>query len=119
MGQSAGPGPGPGRGPDPRRPGAARAFAGNHPSATIILEDLSPENVGRLLAFYEARTVYEGFIWGVNSFDQFGVELGKKVADGLRSEMARKNDTPGHDFAGADAISKAYLRLLFDGKYPL
>jgi glucose-6-phosphate isomerase len=96
----------------------AREFSGNRPSSTIILEDLSPANVGRLLAFYEARTVYEGFIWGVNSFDQFGVELGKKVADGLRSEMAKRNDQPGHDFAGTDLISKAYLRMLFDGRYP-
>lgn len=96
----------------------ARAFSGNRPSSTIVLEDLSPENVGRLLAFYEARTVYEGFIWGVNSFDQFGVELGKKVADGLRSEMAKKNDHPGHDFAGTDPISRAYLQMLFDGSDP-
>jgi glucose-6-phosphate isomerase len=96
----------------------ARAFFGNRPSSTIILEDLSPANVGRLLAFYEARTVYEGFIWGVNSFDQFGVELGKKVADGLRSEMAQKNDRPSHDFTRIDPISGAYLRLLFDGRYP-
>jgi glucose-6-phosphate isomerase len=96
----------------------ARAFTGNRPSSTIILEDLSPANVGRLLAFYEARTVYEGFIWGVNSFDQFGVELGKKVADGLRSEMAKKNDQPGHDFSGADPISQAYLKMLFGARVP-
>jgi glucose-6-phosphate isomerase len=96
-------------------PDKARQFTGNRPSSTLVLEDLSPENVGRLLAFYEARTVYEGFIWGVNSFDQFGVELGKKVADGLRDQMAKRNDKPGHDFTGTDPISKAYLRMLFDG----
>ncbi len=96
----------------------AREFTGNRPSSTIILEDLSPENVGRLLAFYEARTVYEGFIWGINSFDQFGVELGKKVADGLRAQMAGRNARPDQDFSGTDAISKAYLHILFDGRYP-
>ncbi|KJS29079.1 MAG: glucose-6-phosphate isomerase [Desulfatitalea sp. BRH_c12] len=91
----------------------ARHFDGNRPSSTIVLDDLAPENIGRLLSFYEARTVYEGFIWGVNSFDQFGVELGKTVADSLRSEMARKNDQPGYDFAGTDPISRAYLEMLF------
>jgi glucose-6-phosphate isomerase len=91
----------------------ARHFDGNRPSSTLVLEDLGPENIGRLLSFYEARTVYEGFIWGINSFDQFGVELGKKVADTLRDHMARKNDDPEHAFNGVDTISKAYLEMLF------
>jgi glucose-6-phosphate isomerase len=91
----------------------ARHFEGNRPSSTLVLEDLRPANVGRLLSFYEARTVYEGFIWGINSFDQFGVELGKSMADGLRDQMARKNDRPDHPFDRVDPISRAYLELLF------
>jgi glucose-6-phosphate isomerase len=91
----------------------ARAFSGNRPSSTLIMEDLSPENIGRLLSFYEARTVYEGFLWGINSFDQFGVELGKKVADSLRNHMAEKNRRSDYGFNGADPISKAYLEMLF------
>ncbi|MDA8142343.1 MAG: glucose-6-phosphate isomerase [Desulfobacteraceae bacterium] len=93
----------------------ARYFSGNRPSSTIIMEDLGPENIGRLLSFYEARTVYEGFIWGINSFDQFGVELGKKLADGLRGHMAERNRNSNYDFGGVDSISKFYLQLLFDG----
>jgi glucose-6-phosphate isomerase len=91
----------------------ARHFTGNRPSSTIVLDDLSPRNIGRLLSFYEARTVFEGFIWGINSFDQFGVELGKKLATGLRREMAACNDDPDHALDNIDPISQAYLEKLF------
>lgn len=97
----------------------ARHFSGNRPSSTIVLDDLRAKNIGRLLGFYEARTVYEGFIWGINSFDQFGVELGKSVANGLRSQMVKKNQTPEHHFENVDTFSKAYLEMLFDGSGPL
>lgn len=94
----------------------ARHFSGNRPSSTIVLEDLSPVNVGRLLSFYEARTVYEGFIWGVNSFDQFGVQLGKTLASDLRKQIADRNNKSGHRFTEADPISRFYLEMLFRGK---
>ena len=93
----------------------ARAFSGNRPSSTIVLKDLSPENVGRLLAFYEARTVYEAFIWGINPFDQFGVELGKTLATEIRTEMAEKNRNPDHQSKGIDPISRFYLETLYAG----
>ena len=92
----------------------AKQFSGNRPSSIIVLEDLEPINIGRLLSFYEARTVYEGFIWGINSFDQFGVELGKKVADRLRAQIARRNDDADHQFEGIDPIAKDYLEMLFE-----
>jgi glucose-6-phosphate isomerase len=95
---------------------SAKSFSGNRPSSSIVLENLEPENVGRLLAFYEARTIYEAFIWGINPFDQFGVELGKQTAGKLRSEMASRNQNAGHDFAGVDPINRHYLRMLFDGR---
>ncbi len=91
----------------------SRHFSGNRPSSTLILEDLEPHNVGRLLSFYEARTVYESFIWGINGFDQFGVQLGKTVASDLRNQMAQKNGNTLHRFDDTDAISKHYLNLLF------
>jgi glucose-6-phosphate isomerase len=91
----------------------ARHFSGNRPSSTLVLEDLSPRNVGRLLSFYEARTVYEGFIWGINSFDQFGVQLGKTLASGLREEMARRNLNGQYEFSTSDPIDQHYLDLLF------
>lgn len=93
---------------------AARHFSGNRPSSTIVMEDLSPLNVGRLLSFYEARTVYEGFIWGINSFDQFGVQLGKTLATGLRLLMAQRNQNARQKFDDVDPISRHYLKMLFD-----
>ena len=95
----------------------AKSFSGNRPSSTIVLNDLSPENIGRLLAFYEAKTVFEAFIWGINPFDQFGVELGKKLADGIRKEMATKNENKAYSFDKADPISTFYLDTLCDEKY--
>jgi glucose-6-phosphate isomerase len=92
---------------------AARHFSGNRPSSTLVLEDLTPRNVGRLLSFYEARTVYEGFIWGINSFDQFGVQLGKTLASDLREQMALRNQNGQYEFRTADPISKHYLDMLF------
>jgi glucose-6-phosphate isomerase len=97
-------------------PNPAKSFSGNRPSSTIVLENLEPENVGRLLAFYEARTIYEAFIWGINPFDQFGVELGKQTAGTLRSEMAARNQKTGHDFEGVDPINRHYLLMLERGR---
>lgn len=94
----------------------ARNFPGNRPSSTIVIEDLSPENIGRLLSFYEARTVFEAFVWDINPFDQFGVELGKTMAGGIRTEIAAANEDPGHIFDDRDQIQKAYLEMLFSGK---
>ncbi|RPJ16906.1 MAG: glucose-6-phosphate isomerase [Desulfobacteraceae bacterium] len=91
----------------------AKRFEGNRPSSTILLSDLSPENIGRLLSFYEAKTVYEAFIWGINPFDQFGVELGKSLASSVRKKMAEKNNNPEYPFDDADPITKFYLKKLF------
>jgi len=91
----------------------AKIFSGNRPSSTILLNDLSPENIGRLLAFYEAKTVFEAFIWGINPFDQFGVELGKILATDIRKEMAMKNQDMSHTFDKVDPITKFYLDTLF------
>lgn len=93
----------------------ARQFSGNRPTATLVIETLSPENVGALLAFYEAKTVYEAFIWGINPFDQFGVELGKTVASGIRGEMASRNRDAGYSFEHLDPITRHYLDTLFAG----
>jgi glucose-6-phosphate isomerase len=92
----------------------AKSFSGNRPSSILVLRDLEPESVGRLLAFYEARTVYEAFIWGINPFDQFGVELGKVTAGRIRGEMAARNRQPDHDFGALDPLNRYYLRMLFN-----
>ncbi len=91
----------------------ARCFPGNRPSSTLILQDLSPENVGKLLSFYEARTVFEAFIWGINPFDQFGVELGKVLAGKIRQEMAACNRNKAHSLTALDPITRRYMEMLF------
>ncbi|MDP2644537.1 MAG: glucose-6-phosphate isomerase [Desulfobacterales bacterium] len=94
----------------------ARHFPGNRPSSTIVLADLSPENIGRLLAFYEAKTVFEAFLWGNNPFDQFGVELGKTVADDIRQEILTRNGNENYGFSKSDQIARYYLETLFSGQ---
>jgi glucose-6-phosphate isomerase len=96
----------------------AKSFSGNRPSSVIVLDTLEPENVGRLLAFYEARTIYEAFLWGINPFDQYGVELGKVTAGTIRSEMAARSQNPDHDCCAIDPINQHYLQMLFSGKLP-
>ncbi|MBF0226033.1 MAG: glucose-6-phosphate isomerase [Desulfobacterales bacterium] len=93
----------------------AKFFPGNRPSSTILLNDLSPESIGRILSFYEARTVYEAFIWDLNPFDQFGVELGKKLASSIRKQMEEKNKNADYKVSSIDPISEFYVNTLFNG----
>ena len=65
-----------------------RACPGNRPSTTILLKILDPKRLGMLLALYEHKVFVQGVIWGVNSFDQFGVELGKKLAARLLPDIS-------------------------------
>uniref|UniRef100_A0A7S0ZB90 Glucose-6-phosphate isomerase n=1 Tax=Timspurckia oligopyrenoides TaxID=708627 RepID=A0A7S0ZB90_9RHOD len=65
-----------------------KVFTGNRPSISILLPTLTAYEIGQLLALYEHRIAVQGFIWGINSFDQWGVELGKKLATKMRSEMS-------------------------------
>ncbi len=95
----------------------ARYCEGNRPSSTLVIPDLSPQSIGALLSYYEARTVFEGFVLGLNPFDQFGVELGKVLASDLRSQMARKNADAGYRFESPDPATRFYLNLLFDQQH--
>jgi glucose-6-phosphate isomerase len=62
---------------------------GNRPSSIITLNDLTPATIGKLVSFYEARTVMAGFLWGINPFDQFGVETGKILAGEKRKAVKK------------------------------
>ncbi len=96
----------------------AKYFPGNRPSSTIIINDLGPRNIGRLLSFYEARTVFEAFIWEINPFDQFGVELGKTMASKIRNTMAARNGGDDYHCEKLDILDEFYLDMLFSGKIP-
>jgi len=60
-----------------------RAFPGNRPSTTLVLDALTPRSLGALIALYEHRVFTSGAVWGINSFDQWGVELGKALCNEL------------------------------------
>ncbi|MBF6024345.1 glucose-6-phosphate isomerase [Lysobacter niastensis] len=66
----------------------SRAYAGNRPSTTILLDALTPQSFGALLALYEHSVYLQSVVWGINAFDQFGVELGKQVASRLLPALA-------------------------------
>ncbi|MBB3878195.1 glucose-6-phosphate isomerase [Sphingomonas pseudosanguinis] len=80
----------------------ARSYSGDRPSSTILLDTLDPRTLGALIAFYEHRVFVNGVLLGINSFDQFGVELGK--------EMAKAADQGGQDFdpSTEDLIQRAF-----------
>ncbi len=83
---------------------------GDRPSTTLLLDDLSPESVGALVALYEHRTFAAGVLWGINPFDQWGVELGKVLAEQLDKAIA--GDDPGQrDPSTLRLVSKARERF--------
>ncbi len=75
-----------------------RVFEGNRPSNTILAEQLTPEALGKLIALYEHSVFTQGVIWNIDSFDQWGVELGKVLAQRIAPELESKDETSlGHD----------------------
>jgi glucose-6-phosphate isomerase len=86
---------------------AHRSFPGNRPSTTLVLDALTPRSLGALIALYEHRVFVSGALWGINSFDQWGVELGKALANQLLPRLD-SGDTTGLD--GSTAALLARLR---------
>jgi glucose-6-phosphate isomerase len=75
-----------------------RVFEGNRPSNTLLIERLTPETLGKLVALYEHSVFTQGVIWNINSFDQWGVELGKALAQRIVPELESASEPePGHD----------------------
>jgi glucose-6-phosphate isomerase len=88
-----------------------RVFEGNRPSNTILLERLTPEALGKLVALYEHSVFTQGVIWGIDSFDQWGVELGKVLAQRIISELEAKTEPAlGHD-SSTTALIRRYRKL--------
>ena len=85
-----------------------RTFPGNRPSNTILMNVLRPETLGALMALYEHKTFVQGVIWNINSFDQWGVELGKVLAQTIQKEL-ENNISEEHDSStsGLIALAKA------------
>jgi len=88
-----------------------RCFAGDRPTNTLLAEALTPATLGALIALYEHKVFVQGVIWGVNSFDQWGVELGKALAGRIAPELtAEAAPDLAHD-ASTDALIRRYRRL--------
>ena len=83
-----------------------RHFDGNRPSTTILYERLDPHTLGMLLAMYEHKTFVEAAIWGINPFDQWGVELGKNLAGRIAGELAGDETQTSHDPSTQQLINK-------------
>ncbi len=83
-----------------------RTFPGNRPSTTILHRQLDPYTLGRLIALYEHKVFVQGVIWGVNSFDQWGVELGKELAVQLVPIVAGEASSADKDVSTAGLISR-------------
>jgi glucose-6-phosphate isomerase len=81
-----------------------RICPGNRPSTSILLDELTPRTLGALIALYEHKVFVESVIWGNNAFDQWGVELGKQLADRILPELASGTSASGHDTSTAGLI---------------
>ena len=81
-----------------------KVFGGNRPSNLLLLDALTPHNLGSLVALYEHKIFVQGVVWGVNSFDQWGVELGKQLARGILAELRGEAPPGGHDSSTARLI---------------
>jgi len=82
-----------------------RTFPGNRPSTTLVLDQLTPRSLGALIAMYEHRVFTSGALWGINSYDQWGVELGKALCNDLLPRLA-SGDTSGLDGSTAALIAR-------------
>jgi len=84
-----------------------KVFPGNRPSTTIMYRKLGPRSLGMLLALYEHRVFTMGAVWQINSFDQWGVELGKQLASAIVKDLAPGPDTSAHDSSTNQLIKLA------------
>jgi glucose-6-phosphate isomerase len=81
-----------------------KVHPGNRPSNTLVFEALTPNVLGQLIALYEHKVFVEGILWGIDSFDQWGVELGKKLATGLADAV-----TAPDKYQGSNASTRVLL----------
>ncbi len=86
-----------------------KVFEGNHPSNMLLPRSINPHDMGSLIALYEHKVFVQGVIWGINSFDQWGVELGKQLAKTILAELKGEQKTQPHD-----ASTSRLIRLYRD-----
>ena len=89
-----------------------RQFNGNRPSSTLLYKKLDPKTLGKIIALYEHRVFVEGIIWGVDSFDQWGVELGKELATEMLSHVQNCNKDKNYTHKDMDSSSAGLLNAI-------
>ena len=87
-----------------------KQFPGNRPSNSILLRQVTPRSLGMLIALYEHKIFVQGIVWGVNSYDQWGVELGKQLANVILPELETDDPVEGHD-GSTNGLINAYKEL--------
>lgn len=83
-----------------------KVFDGNKPTTTILINQLTPESLGKLIALYEHKIFVEGVIWNIYSYDQFGVELGKQLANNILRELNDSKISTEHDLSTLNLIKR-------------
>ena len=86
-----------------------KTFPGNRPTSSIVFDKLTPRALGTLVALYEHKIFVEGVVWDINSFDQWGVELGKQLAKKIEPELASKGLVTSHD-SSTNALINRYKK---------
>lgn len=81
-----------------------KIFEGNKPTTSILIKKLTPESLGKLIAMYEHKIFVQGIVWNIFSYDQFGVELGKKLAKTILSELNTSSSSENHDASTQNLI---------------
>ena len=87
-----------------------KVFPGNRPSNTLLFQQLDPHTLGMLIALYEHKVFVQGVIWNINSFDQWGVELGKQLAKTIVPELRNDAIISSHD-ASTNGLINYYKRM--------
>src|SRR6185312_1943864 len=88
-----------------------KMFPGNRPSNTMLLDKLTPAALGKLVAIYEHSTFTQGAVWGIDSFDQWGVELGKVLAQAIIPELEASEEPKLHHDSSTNTLIRRYRRL--------
>jgi len=88
-----------------------KVFDGNKPTNSILLNKLTPQTIGKLIAFYEHKVFVQGAIWNINPFDQWGVELGKQLAKRILPELAGTSTVNTHD-SSTNGLINYYKRII-------
>ncbi|MCY7291679.1 MAG: glucose-6-phosphate isomerase, partial [Ferruginibacter sp.] len=87
-----------------------RVFEGNRPSNSLLINKITPHTLGQLIALYEHKIFVQGVIWNIYSFDQWGVELGKKLAVNIQEELINEEKIKSHD-SSTNGLINAFKKL--------